>query len=69
MAIELPDDLIELEAAAWAEIQEGRLTVKTASAVHQAVAAFVARDDVEASRLDVEMELKRVVRHAAPAEA
>ncbi|MET7520393.1 hypothetical protein ABZS88_45095 [Streptomyces sp. NPDC005480] len=37
MAIELPDDLIELERAAWTEIQEGRLTVARALAVQQAI--------------------------------
>ncbi|WP_405785227.1 hypothetical protein OG512_48090 [Streptomyces sp. NBC_01378] len=37
MAIELPDELIELERAAWTEIQEMRLTVATALAVQQAI--------------------------------
>lgn len=65
MAIELPHDLIDLERAAWQEIQAGRLTVGTALAVHEGISAFVARDELEASRLDVEMELKRIVRHTA----
>lgn len=69
MAIELPDDLIDLERAAWREIQEGHLTVDTATAVQQAVTAFAAREDVGASRYEVEMELKRIVRHPAPVEA
>ncbi|MCX4677496.1 hypothetical protein OG413_19685 [Streptomyces sp. NBC_01433] len=34
--IELTDDLIALERAAWAEQQEGRLTVATAARVPQA---------------------------------
>ena len=48
------------------EIQEKRLAVGTALAVHQAIAAYVAREDVKASRLDVETELKRLVRHPQP---
>jgi hypothetical protein len=65
--IEYPDTLIELETAAWAEIQAGRLTVATAQAVHQGIADFVAREDVTATRLDVEMGLKRTVRRPADA--
>ncbi|MPY47191.1 hypothetical protein [Streptomyces acidicola] len=64
MAIELPDDLIEHERAAWGEIQRGQLTVDTALAVHAGVGAFIARDEVDASRYEVEMELKRIVRHS-----
>lgn len=62
MAIELPDDLIALERTAWAEIQAGRLTVDTARAVHEAVAAFAEQAGV--GRYDVEMGLKKAVRHA-----
>nr|WTB28535.1 hypothetical protein OG781_02155 [Streptomyces sp. NBC_00830] len=36
MAIELSDELIELERAAWAEQQENRLTVETAARVQTA---------------------------------
>lgn len=64
-----PDDLIELERSAWAEIQAGALTVDTAQAVHDAVAAHAARDDVDATRLDVEMGLKRIVRHGETVDA
>ncbi|WP_392841357.1 hypothetical protein [Streptomyces sp. LN500] len=35
MAIELSDELIELERAAWAEQQENRLTVETAARVQR----------------------------------
>lgn len=63
--IDFPDDLIELERSARQEIQDGRLTVATAQAVHQGIAAFIARDGVDATRLDVEMGLKKLVRHAA----
>jgi hypothetical protein len=59
--IEFPDDLIELERSAWAEIQTGTLTVDTARAVHEAVAAFAKQAGV--GRYDVEMGLKKVVRH------
>lgn len=63
MAIELPDELIALERSAWTEIQAGALTVETALAVHEGIAAFVQQAGV--SRYDVEMELKKAVRHAA----
>ncbi|MFE2832132.1 hypothetical protein ACFXI6_13960 [Streptomyces mirabilis] len=61
--IDFPDDLIALARTSWAEIQAGRLTVDTARAVHEAVAAFAA--EAGHARLDVEMGLKRAVRHAA----
>ncbi|MFD6490710.1 hypothetical protein [Streptomyces sp. NPDC060188] len=63
MAIDLPPDLIALERSAWAEIQAGELTVPTALAVHEGIAAFA--DQAQLSRLDVEMGLKKVVRHPA----
>lgn len=61
--IDFPDDLIELERSAWAEIQRGELTVPTAHAVHAAVAAFAEQAGV--GRYDVEMGLKKAVRHPA----
>jgi hypothetical protein len=64
--IDLPDDLIALERAAWEQIQAGELTVETALAVHEGIAQYVAREDVEAARIDVEMGLKRAVRHPQP---
>lgn len=39
--IDLPDDLIALERAAWEQIQAGRLTVETALAVHEGIARHV----------------------------
>lgn len=63
---DLPTELIELERSAWTEIQAGELTVETALAVHEAVAAYVAREDVDETRLAVEMQLKRHVRHPEP---
>ncbi|MEU9470393.1 hypothetical protein AB0D78_28010 [Streptomyces avermitilis] len=63
--IEFPDDLIALERSAWAEIQRGELTVDTARAVHEAVTAFAEQAGV--SRYDVEMGLKKAVRHSEAA--
>ncbi|MFF1834256.1 hypothetical protein ACFVXE_08625 [Streptomyces sp. NPDC058231] len=61
MAIELSDELVELEKAAWAEQQEHRLTVETAARVQAAITAHA--EATGQSRYEVEMELKRVVRH------
>lgn len=72
MAIDLPPDLIELERSAWTEIQAGALTVDTARAVHEGIAAFVkqaAEAGSKVTRFEVEMELKRAVRHPALAAA
>jgi predicted anti-sigma-YlaC factor YlaD len=66
VAIELPDDLIALERSAWAEIQAGALTVETALAVHDGIAGFVKQANEAGgtvTRLEVEMELKKIVRH------
>jgi hypothetical protein len=64
VAIDFPDDLIAAERAAWQEIQAGALTVDTALAVHEGVSALAGATGL--SRIDVEMELKRVVRHPQP---
>ncbi|ROQ69158.1 hypothetical protein EDD93_3655 [Streptomyces sp. 840.1] len=64
MAIELTDELIELERAAWAEQQEGRLTVATAARVQAAITAYA--EATGQGRYDVERELKRIVRHPEP---
>ncbi|MFJ2374942.1 hypothetical protein ACIOZL_19365 [Streptomyces sp. NPDC087769] len=61
MAIELNDELIEQERAAWAEQQENRLTVETAARVQAAITAHA--EATGQSRFEVERELKRVVRH------
>ncbi|MGW1433379.1 hypothetical protein ACWD6K_32765 [Streptomyces sp. NPDC002431] len=63
MAIELTDELVELERAAWAEQQENRLTVETAARVQAAITAYA--EATGQSRYEVERELKRVVRHPA----
>ena len=61
MAIELTDELIQLEQKAWAEIQAGALTVETAAAVQAAVTAHA--EATGQGRYDVEMELKKRVRN------
>jgi hypothetical protein len=61
VAIELPDDLIALEARAWKEIQAGQLTPDTAQAVQQAITAHAEQAGVD--RYEVEMALKKTVRH------
>lgn len=66
-SIEFPEDLIELERSAWAQIQRGELTVDAARAVHEGIAKFAAEAGL--GRYDVEMGLKRVVRHAEDAAA
>ncbi|MEV7140781.1 hypothetical protein [Streptomyces tauricus] len=67
MAIELPDELLDLERAAWTENQAGALTVDTAHTVHQAIAAHA--EATGESRLAIEEALKRAVRHPEPAPA
>lgn len=59
--IEFPDDLIELERQAWAEQQRGELTVETAAAVQAGVTALA--EQLAMNRVDVEMALKKRVRH------
>jgi hypothetical protein len=66
VTIDFPDNLLALETTAWEEIQAGRLTVDTAHAVREAVGAFAAEAKLE--RHDVEMGLKRAVRHPATAD-
>lgn len=61
MAIELSDELLDLERTAWAEIQDGTLTVDTAARVQAEVTAWA--KTTEQGRDEVEAELKRVVRH------
>jgi hypothetical protein len=67
VAIELPDDLLALERAAWHELQAGRLTPGTAAAVQAAVTAHAEQARVD--RYEVEMAVKKAVRHPEQAEA
>jgi hypothetical protein len=62
VAIDFPPHLIALERSAWEQIQKGELTVDTALAVHEGIAEFAKQAGVP--RYDVEMGLKRAVRHA-----
>ncbi|MER5584139.1 hypothetical protein ABT090_21205 [Streptomyces asoensis] len=64
---DFPDTLLQLEHAAWEEIQAGRLTVPTAVAVQAAVTKFAAEQGYD--RYAVEMGLKRAVRHPQPVDA
>ncbi|WP_159050142.1 hypothetical protein [Streptomyces sp. MMG1533] len=64
--IDFPEDLIALERSAWEEIQAGRLTVATATAVQARLTQFAAEAGVD--RYTVEMRLKRAVRHAETVE-
>ncbi|MEU9678693.1 hypothetical protein AB0D92_35015 [Streptomyces parvus] len=59
--IDIPDHLIDLESAAWAEQQRGALTFATADAVQAAYREHAAATGV--SRLDLEMAVKKLVRH------
>lgn len=60
--IDFPDDLIELERSAWTAIQARTLTPEQAAAVQARVTEYAAQAGL--SRVDVEMGLKRAVRHA-----
>ncbi|WP_415953801.1 hypothetical protein [Streptomyces sp. KLOTTS4A1] len=66
MAIDLPDDLIELERSACAAIQADALTVDIALAVQHRIGAVAAAVAAEVPRLDVEMQLKKLDRHPQP---
>lgn len=60
--IDFPADLLELERSAWAAIQAGALTPELADAVQRRVAEFA--EETGLPRYDVEMALKKAVRHA-----
>ena len=64
-SIDFPEPLLDLERAAWAEIQAGGLTLDTARAVQTAVTAFAAEGRHD--RYTVEMGLKKAIRHPAAA--
>ena len=58
---DFPDTLLATGRASWEAIQAGRLTVEQATAVHDGVVAYAAEHGH--SRYEVEMALKRIVRH------
>ncbi|MEU5036540.1 hypothetical protein AB0G48_20675 [Streptomyces rubiginosohelvolus] len=60
--IDIPEDLIKLERAAWVEQQAGALTLKTAGEVQAAYREHAAANP-KVSRLELEMAVKRAVRH------
>ncbi|WP_329114401.1 hypothetical protein [Streptomyces sp. NBC_01353] len=64
MAIELTDELIQLEQKAWAEIQAKELAADTAQAVQAAITEHA--EATGQSRFDVEAALKKRVRHPEP---
>ncbi|WP_405944774.1 hypothetical protein [Streptomyces sp. NBC_00932] len=64
MATDIPEDLIELERSAWAEIQEGRLTVETAAAVQARIRELA--DGNPQQRLRIEEAVKKAVRYPEP---
>lgn len=64
--IEFPDTLLDLERAAWASHQAGQMTVAQADAVQDAITAHAKAAGLP--RVEVEMALKKAVRHAEPAE-
>ncbi|AJP04806.1 hypothetical protein TU94_28540 [Streptomyces cyaneogriseus subsp. noncyanogenus] len=59
---DFPDDLLELERAAWAAMQAGTLTVDQATAVQGRITAYAAEAGLD--RYTVEMVLKKAVWHA-----
>ncbi|MGW0626404.1 hypothetical protein [Streptomyces sp. NPDC002758] len=66
-SIDFPDTLLALETTAWQEIQAGQLTAATATAVQAAVTAHA--EEAGLDRYEVEMGLKKAVRHPELADA
>lgn len=62
---DFPETLLELERSAWAAIQAGTLTPEQADAVQAGVAAYAKAAGLD--RYQVEMALKKAVRHGEPA--
>ncbi|MET9204130.1 hypothetical protein ABZW38_03015 [Streptomyces bacillaris] len=62
--IDIPEHILALESAAWAEQRAGALTVATADAVQAAYREHAAATE-GLSRLELEMATKRAVRHPA----
>ncbi|MFF3928303.1 hypothetical protein [Streptomyces hirsutus] len=63
---DFPDDLLAAAHTSWEAIQAGTLTVAQADAVQDGVTAFATEGGH--NRHEVEMALKKVVRHPEPAE-
>jgi hypothetical protein len=62
---DFPPTLLAAEREAWAAIQEQRLTLDQAVAVQDGITAYAAEAGLP--RYDVEMALKKAVRHAGAA--
>ncbi|MFF7142217.1 hypothetical protein ACFZB5_13345 [Streptomyces nodosus] len=62
--IGFPDHLIALERTAWEAHQAGTLTPQQAAAVQQAVTEYATEAGLD--RHEVEMGVKRAVRHTQP---
>ncbi|MGW5197387.1 hypothetical protein [Streptomyces spiralis] len=60
-SFDFPDDLLALERAAWEAAQQHALTPDQAAAVQAAVTEYAAETGLP--RVEVEMGLKRAVRH------
>ncbi|WP_318201016.1 hypothetical protein [Streptomyces sp. SCL15-4] len=60
--IDFPADLISLETAAWEAAQRGELTAEQAAEVQAGITAHAEATGLD--RYTVEMELKKLVRHA-----
>lgn len=64
-ANDFPTSLLDLERTAWQAIRTGQLTTDQAAAVQDAVTAYAAEHGLD--RYEVEMGLKRAVRHGETA--
>jgi hypothetical protein len=60
-ATDFPASLLDLERSAWQAIRTGQLTTDQAAAVQDAITTYAAEHGLD--RHEVEMGLKRVVRH------
>lgn len=64
---DFPNELLQLERSAWTALQAGTLTTDQAAAVQDRITAYAT--EAGASRVDVEMALKKTVRHTETASA
>jgi transcriptional regulator of acetoin/glycerol metabolism len=62
--VDIPEDLLALERAAWAEIQTGQLTADAAAAVQARITEVATETGVD--RHTLEMAVKKAVRHPSP---
>lgn len=60
---DFPADLLALETTAWQAQQQGTLTTKQAAAVQAGITEYAQAAGL--GRVEVEMGVKRAVRHAA----